>query len=91
MQHLTETDTEALRKIIAVYREHREAMASMPVNPIGELPNGVNWSGFHWTKGQSGYLTLFRGITDKDTYTFDLPCAGRKYTLLHSNTDTSVQ
>jgi len=91
MQHLTETDTEALRKIIAVYREHREAMAAMPVNPIGELPNGVNWSGFHWTKGKSGYLTLFRGITDKDTYTFDLPCTGSKYTLLHSNTDVSVQ
>lgn len=90
MQHLTDADTEALQGIISVYRKHRETMAEMPVTPIGDLPNGVNWSGFHWQAEGKGYLTLFRGITDKDTYTFDLPCAGKQYTLLHSNTEAAL-
>jgi len=91
MQHLTETDTESLRKIIAVYRQHREEMAKMPVTPVGDLPNGVDWSGFHWQNGNSqGYLALFRGITEEETHTFDIPVQGMQYTVLQSNTDVTV-
>ncbi|MBR5446591.1 MAG: alpha-galactosidase [Clostridia bacterium] len=89
MQHLSGEDTEALRKIIAVYRTHRETMAAMPVEPIGELPNGICWSGFHWNGGESGYITVFRGITDEDTHTFALPDG--EWKLLHSNTDVEIK
>ncbi|MBR4961568.1 MAG: alpha-galactosidase [Clostridia bacterium] len=90
MQHLTAEDTEALRRIITVYRAHRENMAEMPVEPIGELPNGIGWSGFHWNGAETGYVTIFRGITEEDTYTFALPC-NDGWTILHSNTEAEVK
>ncbi|MBQ7313307.1 MAG: alpha-galactosidase [Clostridia bacterium] len=90
MQHLSEEDTEALRRIIAVYRAHRDAMSEMPVHPIGDLPDGVGWSGFHWQGRDGGYVTLFRGITEDEIHTFALPVKGRQWTILHSNTEASV-
>jgi len=90
MQHLNDEDTEALRRIIAVYRKHRDAMSEMTVHPIGDLPDGVGWSGFHWQGTSGGYVTLFRGITDKETHTFELPVHGKHWTILHSNTETTV-
>ncbi|MBQ8641523.1 MAG: alpha-galactosidase [Clostridia bacterium] len=90
MQHLTPDDAEALRKIIAVYREHRAAMSIMEVSPIGMMPNGVNWTGFHWEGENGGYLVVLRGITENDTFGYTLPGTGKKYELLHSNTEASL-
>lgn len=90
MQHLNEEDTEALRRIIAVYRLHREAMAEISVHPIGDLPNGVGWSGFHWQGKRDGYLTVFRGITEEESHGFRLPVQDAHYTVLHSNTTAAV-
>jgi len=64
-------------------------MCEMSVHPIGDLPNGIGWSGFFWKGKNSGYVTIFRGITDEDTHTFSLPVCG-KCTVLHSNTDAEV-
>jgi len=89
MQNLNEEDTQALRKIIGIYRDNRDAMCEMSVHPIGDLPNGIGWSGFFWKGKNSGYVTIFRGITDEDTHTFSLPVCG-KCTVLHSNTDAEV-
>ena len=90
MQHLNEKDTDDLRKIIAVYREHREAMSEMTVDPIGDLPDGVKWSGFHWKGADAGYVTLFRGITEEETHTFRLPVQGMRWTVLDGNTSAEV-
>lgn len=90
MQHLNDEDTEALRRIIAVYRQHREAMSEMTVHPIGDLPDGVGWSGFHWQGSECGYVTLFRGITAEESHTFPLPVHGKRWTVLHSNTEADV-
>ncbi len=90
MQNLSAEDTKALRKIIGIYRDHRAFMAEMPVHPIGDMPNGVCWSGFHFIGESNGYITVFRGITNEDTHTFSIPVSAGKYTVLHSNTDTDV-
>ncbi len=92
MQHLSEKDTDDLRRIIAVYREHRDAMAEMTVDPIGDLPDGVQWSGFLWTGTDGGYVTLFRGITEEDTHTIRLPepVRGMRWTVLHGNASAEV-
>ena len=91
MQHLNPADTESLRNIITVYRKHRYDMAKAQVNPIGEIPNGVHWSGFQWDCGDgSGYLVLLRGITEQDTYTYSLPLRNKTYEILHTNTDTDI-
>jgi hypothetical protein len=66
-------------------------MAKAQVNPIGEIPNGVHWSGFQWDCGDgSGYLVLLRGITEQDTYTYSLPLRNKTYEILHTNTDTDI-
>ena len=90
MQHLSDKDTEDLKKIIAVYRRHRDDMAKMTVSPIGELPNGVGWSGFLWKGENCGYITVFRGITEKESHTFDLPMRGMHYEVLCGNTDAEI-
>jgi len=90
MQHLNEKDTEALRSIISVYLEHRKEMSEMSVSPIGDLPNGVGWSGFHWQGNKEGYITFFRGITDEEKYMFKLPVKGIDCMVLHGNTETEI-
>ena len=90
MQNLTEEDSKALRRIISVYKSHREAMAELSVNPIGDVPNGIGWSGFQWKGNEYGYLTIFRGITNEESHRFDLPMMGKLCTVLSSNTDVDI-
>lgn len=54
----------AIRPILAVYKQHREAMFGGTVYPIGAQPNNASWTGFqcHLEGEGAGYLTVFREI-----------------------------
>ena len=51
-----------IRNLLAIYKQHREAMYQGYVFPIGDEPNNASWTGFqnHNTETGEGYLTIFR-------------------------------
>lgn len=61
-KYYTDAARDEIRPILAVYKQHREAMYAGIVNPIGDCPDNASWAGFqcHCEDGTSGYLTIFR-------------------------------
>ncbi|QDU56674.1 hypothetical protein Pan181_28840 [Aeoliella mucimassa] len=51
-----------IRNLLAIYKQHREAMYQGYVFPIGDEPDNASWTGFqnHNTETGEGYLTIFR-------------------------------
>ena len=63
---------ERLRPLIALYKEHRAAIYAGHIFPIGEMPDGVAWTGFqsHDPKTGSGYMIVYREDSPEATYRF---------------------
>jgi len=64
-----------IKPLLAVYKQHREAMFQGIVHPIGEKPDNASWTGFqcHLPEKHGGYLLLFRErCNPSETYTFKL-------------------
>ncbi len=53
-----------IRPLLAIYKDHRQAMYRGYVFPIGAEPDDASWTGFqnHDAKAGSGYLTVFREL-----------------------------
>lgn len=62
-------DRTAVGNLIAVYKQHRVALYAGYVFSVGALPTDESWSGFqNYHPGKdSGYLTLFRGLNNRET------------------------
>jgi hypothetical protein len=54
-----------------VYKGVREDIANAYIMPIGNRPDGANFTGFNAELNGYGYLLLFRGLTNEDNYTFN--------------------
>ena len=63
-QFLGEGGRQQIRELLALWREHREAMDRSFVFPIGEEPCDAAWTGFqiHDPETGNGYLILFREL-----------------------------
>ncbi len=88
MSHLDPADFAPLRRIIDVYRAHRDVLWNAQVSPIGEEPDGTQFSGFEaLCPDGKAYLLLFCENTRKDTYTYTLsrPINAQKLQILASN------
>lgn len=91
MTHLSDENTEKLRKIVALWREHREKLRRATVFPIGDMPSGQAFTGFQAVCGKEGYLVLFRESTLSPTAAYSLPRPAGKLTLLASNGEVSAR
>ena len=71
MTGLDKEDLSAISKIAKIHKKIKKDMANLVVKPIGEEPDGLNFSGFTALdeKGK-GYALLFRDCTNKSTHTF---------------------
>ena len=71
MTGLDKEDLSAISKIAKIHNKIKKDMAHLVVTPIGEEPDGLNFSGFTALdeKGK-GYALLFRDCTNKSTHTF---------------------
>ena len=77
IQFLSEKRRAELSPILKVWKEHRAALSSADVLPIGERPSGVSNTGFYISKnGKPEYLLLFREYNDHKTFTYDIPFDG---------------
>ncbi len=79
MSHLSEADAACLQRIISLYLPHQENLHRGDTRPIGEMPDGQSFTGFHTSLcEEGGYLTLFREVTRSCEAEYALPeLAGR--------------
>ena len=62
----------ALKPLIARYKEHRTAIYAGHIFPLGEIPDGMAWTGFqsHDPKTNCGYLIAYREDNPEASYRF---------------------
>lgn len=75
MTNLAEDDAENLAKISAVYKDYKAELFHSRVVPIGNCPDGMNFSGYFCdcSDTKTYNLILFREAAKGDTFTFELP------------------
>lgn len=68
-QFYNDEDRAVLKPLIALYKEHRHAIAREFVFPVGEEPDNSSWSGFQSiSEGRDrGYILLFRQIKNEES------------------------
>jgi alpha-galactosidase len=65
----------SMSKLVATWKQQRAELFSDTILPIGEAPDGVNWTGFAAFSHDraSGYLLIFRGLNDAAEWDQPLP------------------
>ena len=73
MRNLAPEDVETLRGIVSLYKQYREDFFQARIRPIGQMPDGVSFTGFQIQCGPGrGYLLCFREYTSRERYTYSL-------------------
>lgn len=70
---LPESDIEKLAPLVRTWKAHRAAMMQNITLPIGEMPNGVAWTGFFNYGSDTGYVLAFRECNAKQQWRLQLP------------------
>lgn len=91
LQFLPENRRQELKPIMKVWKEIREDIASADISPIGDRPTGRSFTGFKIKGKERSYLLMFREVTDKDRFEFDLGESVEIVKTIISNADTSVK
>ena len=62
LARVTPESRAVMKSVISLYKQHRHAIYSGCIFPIGDMPNGASWTGFqsHDPKTGSGYLIAYR-------------------------------
>jgi len=71
--------TAKMSKLVTTWKTHRQELFSDTILPIGEAPDGTNWTGFAAFNHEhtSGYVLLFRGVGAPPDWTTHLPVFGQ--------------
>ena len=95
MSHLSDGDAEALSGISKVYKDYKKELFESRVIPVGEMPNGMTFSGYACKNMGDGsyHLILFREASASDTYTFKLPDSldGKSPRLIYQSAPADVK
>ncbi len=82
LSELDPRDIPPLRRIVSVWRAHRDALYKADISPIGEEPSGFGFTGFFADGGESAYALLFREMAETNSFTFAIPAlSGKDYTI----------
>jgi hypothetical protein len=75
VSNLPETYFEEAAPLIARWKEHREAIFSGTIYPVGAAPDGVLWTGFISVAQErsSAYLLVFRELSPSSDWQVRLP------------------
>ncbi len=87
---LSEQRKAELKPIVKVWKQYRQELHTSVAEPVGEEPDGFNWSGFLLKNGPVRHLILFRDNTSSDSYTFHLPEAvSETFSMIYGSTGAS--
>lgn len=92
MSHLGQADAERLKKIIAAYLPHQQAIIQSRVRPIGQKPDGMSFTGFQMEEETGkGYLVLFREYTKENACDYSIPgMENAIFQMIASNAATKI-
>ena len=67
-QFLDDEGRKEMKDIIALYKQHRDALFGCYSFPVGETPNNENWAGFQFINEEmiEGYFLIFRELYNKE-------------------------
>jgi alpha-galactosidase len=88
VSNLPEKYVASIAPIVKVWREHREAIHTGQILPIGEAPSGASWTGFASNaKNGNVYAVVFRELTNRNKAMLDVPfVSGNEYIKLLGGT-----
>ena len=74
IQNLSPGTVAFWKPLIETWKRHRDAIHEGYIHPVGSRPDGVSWTGFVASArdGRSGYVLLFRELSDRSDFTLDL-------------------
>jgi alpha-galactosidase len=79
VSHLSPQYVEKVAKLVAIWKQHREAIYSGQTLPIGEAPDGTSWTGFIAGDPDGvAYALVFRELNDRAEATFATGFLGKK-------------
>jgi hypothetical protein len=94
MSNLDDDYAEKLAKISNVYKNYKQEIFNSRVIPIGDMPNGMAFSGYACKnmEDKSYNLILFREATNTDAYTFKIPdnIDGKSYDVIYQNAPAEI-
>ncbi|MBQ6884704.1 MAG: alpha-galactosidase [Clostridia bacterium] len=94
MSNLDDDYAETLAKISNVYKKYKQEIFASRVIPIGDMPNGMTFSGYACknVENKTYNLILFREATSDDTYTFKLPdnIDGKNVEIIYQNSPMDI-
>jgi alpha-galactosidase len=61
---------EQIAPLVNVWKQHRDALFAVIIEPIGAAPDGTSWTGFH---SSTGYALVFRELNDQPRWDTGLP------------------
>lgn len=95
MTNLADKDAQVLAKFSSVYKSYKAELFKTRVIPIGDMPNGMSFSGYCCLceDKKSAHVILFREAAKEDTYTFKLPIdiADKNIETIYQNAPTEVR
>ncbi|MBI2914826.1 MAG: alpha-galactosidase [Firmicutes bacterium] len=85
-------DRHELKSLIALYKEHRDAIFSGHILPVGEEPSGSSWTGFqsHDFATSGGYAIVFREAHPSETGLIRMEFLQGKTVRFQSLTDATA-
>ncbi|NBB79030.1 MAG: hypothetical protein GVY36_06220 [Verrucomicrobia bacterium] len=90
--NLPEDYRQQVQPLAEVWREHRDAIFTSTILPVGEEPSGQSWTGFLAVAGDQShaYLLCLREHAKAGQYSFELPInlpGQNQITILHGEGD----
>ena len=72
---LPEVYFQQIKPLVVLWKQHRDAIHAGTILPVGQEPDGVNWSGFvsQSDDGKTGYLLVCSGMQTSINLLRDLP------------------
>lgn len=94
MSNLDDDYAKCLAEISNIYKNYKQELFNSRVIPIGEMPNGMTFSGYACKNfsDNSYNLILFREATKEDSYTFKLPenIDGKEQKIVYQNAPADI-
>ncbi|MBQ3234739.1 MAG: alpha-galactosidase [Clostridia bacterium] len=85
MQNLSDENKAKLKGIISAYKKERKELSECFIEPIGNRPSGIGFTGFNATGKDKGYLILFKEKTSEKSFEYEINLKGKRLTVLYSS------
>lgn len=89
-QFLSLEKRDKLKKIISLWKKHREKLTFADVYPIGEEPSGKSITGFVANCGEEKHIILFRELTERNEYVLSGKYANLEPVASNSDFEASI-